>query len=68
MDGRFLKKCFIQLFLSKLSRDSDSGSYGVTLLGTKTSSCEGLRVFEEKLVIIFLCSSASLFLSFLLNC
>ena len=38
-------KVFIQLFLSKLSRDSDSGGYGVTLLGTKTSSCEGLRVF-----------------------
>ena len=31
MDGRSLKKCFIQLFLSKLSRDSDSGGYGVTL-------------------------------------
>ena len=30
-----------------LSRDSDSGGYGVTLLGTKTSSCEELRVFEE---------------------
>ena len=32
-----------------LSRDSDSGGYGVTLLGTKTSSCEGLRGFEERL-------------------
>ena len=63
MDGRSLKKCFIQLFLSKLSRDSDSGGYGVTLLGTKTSSCEGLRIqFEESLVISFLCSSTSLFL------
>ena len=63
MDGRSLKKCFIQLFLSKLSRDSDSGGYGVTvtLLGTKTSSCEGLRIFEESLVISFLCSSTSLF-------
>ena len=57
MDDRSLKKCFIQLFLSKLSRDSDSGGYGVTLLGTKTSSCEGLRIFEESLVISFLCSS-----------
>ena len=65
VDGRSLKKCFIQLFLSKLSRDSDSGGYGVTLLGTKTSSCEGLRIFEESLVISFLCSSTSLFL---LNC
>ena len=54
-----------QYFLSKLSRDSDSGGYGVTLLGTKTSSCEGLRIFEESLVISFLCSSTSLFL---LNC
>ena len=34
-----------------LSRDSDSGGYGVTLLGTKTSSCEELRVFEERLVV-----------------
>ena len=59
MDGRSLKKCFIQLFLSKLSRDSDSGGYGVT------SSCEGLRIFEESLVISFLCSLTSLFL---LNC
>ena len=50
------------LFLSKLSRDCDSGGYGVTLLGTKTSSCEGLRIFEESLVISFLCSSTSLFL------
>ena len=65
VDGRSLKKCFIQLFLSKLSRDSDSGGYGVTLLGTKTSSCEGLTIFEESLVISFLCSSTSLFL---LNC
>ena len=64
VDGRSLKKCFIQLFLSKLSRDSDSGGYGVTLLGTKPSSCEGLRIFEESL-ISFLCSSTSLFL---LNC
>ena len=64
VDGRSLKKCFIQLFLSKLSRDSDSGGYGVTLLGTKTSSCEGLRIFEESLVISFLCSSTL----FLLNC
>ena len=39
-----------------LSRDSDSGGYGVTLLGTKTSSCEGLRGFEERLMGIFLCS------------
>ena len=59
MDGRSLKKCFIQLFLSKLSRDCDSGGYGVTLLGTKTSSCEGLRIFEESLVISFLCSFVS---------
>ena len=50
------------LFLLKLSRDCDSGGYGVTLLGTKTSSCEGLRIFEENLVISFLCSSTSLFL------
>ena len=50
------------LFLSKLSRDCDSAGYGVTLLGTKTSSCEGLRIFEESLVISFLCSSTSLFL------
>ena len=44
----------------------------MTLLGTMTSSCEELRVFEERLVvkgfeerlvIIFLCSSASFFLS-----
>ena len=40
----------------------------MTLLGTKTSSCEGLRGFEERLMVIFLCSSASFFLSFLLNC
>ena len=53
------------VFLSKLSRDPDSGGYGVTLLGTKTSSCEGLRIFEESLVISFLCSSTFLFL---LNC
>ena len=64
MDGRSLKKCFIQLFLSKLSRDSDSGGYGVTLLGTKTSSCEGLRIFEESLVISFLCSIINFFVSF----
>ena len=67
MDGRSLKKCFIQLFLSKLSRDSDSGGYGVTLLGTKTSSCEGLRIFEESLVISFLCSVSFELLSLLLK-
>ena len=64
MDGRSLKKCFIQLFLSKLSRDSDSGGYGVTLLGTKTSSCEGLRIFEENLVISFLSVFINFFASF----
>ena len=64
MDGRSLKKCFIQLFLLKLSRDSDSGGYGVTLLGTKTSSCEGLRIFEESLVII---NKLSLFINFFVS-
>ena len=36
-----------------LSRDSDSGGYSVTLLGTKTSSCEGLRGFEERLMVLY---------------
>ena len=45
---------FYSIVLVELSRDSDSGGYGVTLLGTKTSSCEGLRIFEESLVISFL--------------
>ena len=67
MDGRSLKKCFIQLFLSKLSRDCDSGGYGVTLLGTKllgtkTSSCEGLRIFEESLS-----DKLSLFINFFVS-
>ena len=38
----------------------------MTLLGTKMSSCEGLSVFEEKLVIIFLSSSS--FFCFLIFC
>ena len=57
------------LLLSKLSRESDSGICGVTLLGTKvrhrerTSICGGLRVFEERLVIYF-SLFISLFISF----
>ena len=39
------------VLVEMLSRDSDSGGYGVTLLGT---SCEGLRGFEERLMVIFL--------------
>ena len=34
MDGRSLKKCFIQLFLSKYCQGILTG-YGVTLLGTR---------------------------------
>ena len=69
LDGLSLKKCFILLLLSKLSRESDSGICGVTLLGTKvrprerTSICGGLRVFEERLVIYF-SLFISLFISF----
>ena len=54
-------------YLIELSRDCDSGGYGVTLLGTKMSSCEGLRIFEESLVISFLCSSTSLTTFFIIK-
>ena len=60
MGGLFLKKCFIRLLLSKLSKDSSICVGNEILLGTKvkpkdrTSSCGGLRVLDERLVTYLL--------------
>ena len=65
----FWKKYLILLFLSNSSRDSSSWACGLDPLGTKvkprerTSKCEGLKVFEERLVMYF-CLFNSLWTSF----
>ena len=59
VDGWFLKKYLILLFLSKLCRDSVKLFCGGVLLGTKvrpserTSSCVVVRVLDERLVMYF---------------